>query len=121
MLPETPQAGTASTEVMEMKEMEKVQQNHPTSSPGALLMGSQFPAPHTLGDELPAQEKGLCNDHRNKRVFPMPGRGHRVSTDHRKYDPSELKHLNMHNCQTAFRNGFSFLFILTLTFFNFFK
>lgn len=68
-----------------------------------------------------AQGRGLCHDHQNKRVFPMPGSGHRLSTDHRKYDPSQLKHLNMHNCQTAFRKGFLFLFILTSKFFNFFK
>ena len=120
MLPKTPRAGTASTEVTS-KEVEKVQYNHPTSSPGALLMGSQFPALHALENKLAAQEKGLSNDRQNKRVFPMPGRGHRVSTDHRKYDPSKLEHLNTHNCQTAFRTGFSFLSVLTLKFSDFFK
>lgn len=69
-------------------------------------MGFQFPTLHMLENELAAQEKGLCNDRQNKRVFPMPGRGHRVSMDHSKYGPSELEHLNMHNCQTAFGNGF---------------
>lgn len=73
-------------------------------------MAPQFPALRVLGDKLIAQEKGLCSDCQNRRVFPMPGRGHRVSMDRREYDPSELEHLNMRNCQNTFRNGFLFLY-----------
>lgn len=72
--------------------------------------------------QLPAQElypwdpsslqgvhgKVYATTSRTKGYFP--GRGHRVSMDHRKYDPSELGHLNMQSCQNVFRNGFSFLF-----------
>lgn len=52
-------------------------------------MGTQLCAKHVLWDKAAAQEKGLCNDRQHAMAFPMPGRGHRVSVDHKKYDPSE--------------------------------
>lgn len=70
--------GTTSTEVT-FREMEKEQQNQWPSTSGALLMGIQFSAKHVPWDKAAAQKKGLGNDRQNEMVFPMPGRGHKVS------------------------------------------
>lgn len=42
-------------------------------------MGTQFSAKHVPRDKAAAQEKGLGNDCQSEMVFPMPGRGHKVS------------------------------------------